>query len=179
MWIKIRKNRCCSMSRPQQTCPNKSLTFLCSDYFNFRIRCKIVFQLLFGVYYKNKKKKQKNITRMGMRLKQKYFQFYFYGSCGTICYSVFCYIFFMGHHKNVYKIHNKIIEEISRWKWKVLYDGPFLVHLPISEKSSTRITWPISSSGERSKTEWTVRNRTVHASLWKHMITSVGGRLSR
>ena len=52
-----------------------------------------------------------------------------------------------------------------------------LISLPISEKSSTRITWPINSSGDRSRTECTVRNSTVHASLWKHMITSVGGRL--
>lgn len=49
----------------------------------------------------------------------------------------------------------------------------------MSEKSSTRITWPIRWAGERSSTECTVRSSTVHASLWKQMITSVGGRSSR
>lgn len=46
----------------------------------------------------------------------------------------------------------------------------------ISEKSSTRITSCIRWSGDLSKTEWTVLTSTDHASLWKHIITAVGGR---
>lgn len=56
-------------------------------------------------------------------------------------------------------------------------DRLYLMYLRISEKSSTRIMWPINSGGERSNTECTVRSSTDHASLWKHIITSVAGSL--
>uniref|UniRef100_A0A182QIN5 Uncharacterized protein n=1 Tax=Anopheles farauti TaxID=69004 RepID=A0A182QIN5_9DIPT len=49
----------------------------------------------------------------------------------------------------------------------------------MSEKSSTRITSFTRWSGERSSTECTVRSSTDHASLWKQMMTDVGGRSSR
>lgn len=52
--------------------------------------------------------------------------------------------------------------------------NPFL-YSRISEKSSTRITSCIRWSGDLSKTEWTVLTSTDHASLWKHIITAVGG----
>ena len=51
--------------------------------------------------------------------------------------------------------------------------------LPISEKSSTRIISVKRWAGERSKIEWTVRNNTDQASLWKHTITDVEGKFSR
>lgn len=44
----------------------------------------------------------------------------------------------------------------------------------MSEKSSTRITSVMREGGERSRTEWTERRRTDHASLWKQIITEVG-----
>ncbi len=48
-----------------------------------------------------------------MRLKQKYiFNFIFMAL--AVQYVILCFvIFFMGHHKNVEKIHNKIIEDFS------------------------------------------------------------------
>lgn len=49
----------------------------------------------------------------------------------------------------------------------------------MSEKSSTRMISRMRCSGDLSKIECTVRNRTDHASLWKHTITEVCGRLSR
>jgi hypothetical protein len=47
----------------------------------------------------------------------------------------------------------------------------------ISEKSSTRMTSVMSSDGDLSRTEWTDRSSTDHASLWKQIITDVGGML--
>lgn len=49
----------------------------------------------------------------------------------------------------------------------------------MSEKSSTKMMWPIKWGGERSSTECTVLRSTDHASLWKHIMTSVGGRSSK
>ena len=53
------------------------------------------------------------------------------------------------------------------------------MHSHISDASSTRMIslsrWP----GLLSMTEWTVRRRTLHASLWKQMITDVSGRSER
>jgi hypothetical protein len=44
------------------------------------------------------------------------------------------------------------------------------------EASSTRMISWMSDSGERLRTEWTVRSRTDQASLWKQMMTLVEGR---
>lgn len=49
----------------------------------------------------------------------------------------------------------------------------------MSEKSSTSMISCMSSDGDLSNTEWTVLRSTDHASLWKQMMTAVGGRLSR
>jgi len=46
----------------------------------------------------------------------------------------------------------------------------------MSEKSSTRMISCMRCSGDLSSTECTVRNNTDQASLWKQIITAVGGR---
>ena len=51
-----------------------------------------------------------------------------------------------------------------------------LFHLPMSEKSSTRMTSLRRGAGERSTIEWTPRSSTEKASLWKHMTTEAVGR---
>ena len=50
------------------------------------------------------------------------------------------------------------------------------VHLRISEKSSTKIISCMRCSGDLSNTECTVLSSTDQASLWKQIITAVGGR---
>ena len=47
--------------------------------------------------------------------------------------------------------------------------------LPMSDLSSTRMISLSRWLGDLSSTEWTVRNRMDHASLWKQMMTLVEG----
>lgn len=49
----------------------------------------------------------------------------------------------------------------------------------MSEKSSTSMISLSKCLGDRPITEWTVLNSTLHASLWKQMITAVTGKSFR
>ena len=75
------------------------------------------------------------------------------------------------------QVWNKLIVDVgdgrvAKWCWREGY-------VPMSEKSSTRMTCLMRWAGDRSRTECTVRSNTDHASLWKQITTLVAGKLSK
>jgi hypothetical protein len=73
----------------------------------------------------------------------------------------------------------RVLNSSAIFKNVILLAEKKVYGVPISEKSSTRTISLRRWGGDRSITEWTVRKRTDHASLWKHITTLVAGSVDK